>query len=97
MMAQAEGLTLHFKVPAVLPGSRAQAFVLVSIGRGYSVWFTVDANANRLELFEYRLEGSTDTRQCGSAFFVELPQYGFVALGDFVHAHILIVAATRTA
>ena len=30
-MAQAEGLTLHFKVPAVLPGSRAQAFVLVSI------------------------------------------------------------------
>jgi len=32
MMAQPEGFTLHFKIPAVLPRSRAQAFVLVGIG-----------------------------------------------------------------
>ena len=30
-MAQAERLTLHFKIPTVFPGSGTQAFVLRSI------------------------------------------------------------------
>ena len=52
MMAQAEGLALHFKVPAVLSGSGAQAFVLLGIDGRHVIRFALEANANRVELLD---------------------------------------------
>ena len=49
MMAEAEGLALHFEVPAVLSGSGAQAFVLLCICWRHGIGFALDADANRLE------------------------------------------------
>src|SRR5262245_33748652 len=94
MMAQAEGLALHFKVPAVLSGSGAQAFVLLGIDGRHAVRFALEANANRVELLDERVERSTDTRQRRSAFLIELPQNGFVPFGRFAQVHDLIVGGT---
>lgn len=95
-MAQAESFALHFKVPAILPGSSAETFVLVSIHRRYVPRLTLDANANRMELVDERFEGPADTRQRGRAFLVDLPQHGVVALGYVSQAHILILRITAT-
>ena len=81
MMAQAKRLTLHFKVPAVLPGSRAQALVLVGISGRDITGYALDAGANRLELADCRFEGSADPCQRCNAFLIELPKDRFVPLG----------------
>jgi hypothetical protein len=94
MMAQAEGLALHFKVPAVLSGSGAQAFVQLRICWRHVIGFALDASANRVELLDERVERSTDARQRGSAFLIELPQNGFVPFGRFAQVHDLIVGGT---
>jgi hypothetical protein len=47
------------------------------------IGFALDANPNRVELLDERAERSTDTRQRGSAFLIELPQNSFVPIGPF--------------
>jgi hypothetical protein len=67
---------------------------MVRICWRHVIRFALDANANRVELLDERVERSTDARQRDSAFLIELPQNGFVPFGRFAPVHDLIVGGT---